>query len=53
MAPAMSPPAVAGAVQRRVSAVPVGADDFRDNSPTSLLLFACSPSDTSQLWNLG
>ena len=31
----------------------IGANDFRDNSPTRLLLFACSPSDTSQLWNLG
>jgi hypothetical protein len=31
----------------------IGANDFRDNSPTRLLLFGCSPSDTSQLWNLG
>lgn len=31
----------------------LGADDFRDRSPTSLLLFGCSPTDTSQLWNLG
>jgi hypothetical protein len=31
----------------------IGADDFRDNSPTRLLLFGCSPTDTSQLWNLG
>ena len=31
----------------------IGANDFNDNSPTRLLLFGCSPSDTSQLWNLG
>jgi hypothetical protein len=31
----------------------IGANDFRDNSPTRLLLFGCAPSDTSQLWNLG
>jgi hypothetical protein len=31
----------------------IGANDFRDNSPTRLLLFGCSPTDTSQLWNLG
>ena len=29
------------------------ANDFNDNSPTRLLLFGCSPTDTSQLWNLG
>ncbi len=27
----------------------IGANDFNDNSPTRLLLFGCSPSDTSQL----